>query len=31
MADEVNDEIEDAVNLIVNTTEQSGNTRKGLK
>jgi hypothetical protein len=31
MADEVSDGIEDALNLIVNTTEQSGNMRKGLK
>jgi hypothetical protein len=31
MADEVSDGIEDALNLIVNTTEQSGNMKKGLK
>ena len=31
MADEMNQNIEDALNKIVNTTEQSGNMRKDLK
>jgi hypothetical protein len=31
MAAEVSDEIKDALNLIVNTTEKSGNRKKGLK
>jgi methionine synthase I (cobalamin-dependent) len=31
MADEVSDQIEDPLNLIVSTTEQSGNMNKGLK
>jgi hypothetical protein len=31
MADEVSDQIEDALNLIVSTTEQSGNMKKGPK
>ena len=31
MADEVSDQVEDALNLIVSTTEQSGNMKKGLK
>jgi hypothetical protein len=31
MADEVSDGIEDALSMIVSTTEQSGNMRKGLK
>ena len=31
MADEVGDQIEYALNLIVSTTEQSGNMKKGLK
>ena len=31
MADEVSNNIEDALNKLVNTTDQSGNTRKELK
>ena len=31
MAEEVSEEIEDALQLIVNTAEQSGNMKKGLK
>jgi hypothetical protein len=31
MAAEVSDDIEDALNLIVNRTEKSGNMKKGLK
>jgi hypothetical protein len=31
MADEVGDQTENALNLIVSTTEQSGNMKKGLK
>ena len=31
MSDEVGDRIENALNLIVGTTEQSGNMKKGLK
>jgi polyhydroxyalkanoate synthesis regulator phasin len=31
MADEVGDQIENALNLIVSTKEQSGNMKKGLK
>ena len=31
MADVMNQDIEDALNKIVNTTDQSGNTRKDLK
>jgi 3-methyladenine DNA glycosylase Tag len=31
MADEVEDQVENAVNLVVSTTEQSSNMRKALK
>ena len=31
MADELSEDIEDALNLVVNTTDQSGNMKKRLK
>ena len=31
MADEVGNQIENALNLLLNTTEQSGNMKKGQK
>ena len=31
MADEVEDQVENALNLVVSTTEQSSNVRKALK